>query len=625
MRRLRIGLIVSAAVAALAFVQLPPSAIQYVVTIPEAEHHWLQVQADFTGLGSAPLKAFMSRSSPGRYAVHEFAKNVFWVDAYDGRGRKLTYTRPSPYEWDVAGHDGTVRLVYKVFGDLADGTYLAVDTTHAHMNMPAMFMFALGLETRPIRVTFAAPPGPSDWKVATQLYPTGDPQTFTAPNLQYFMDSPTEFSRYLMSTFTVPNAGGKSADFRIVAHTDAAQADVDELAKLAQRLVREHQAVYGEFPEYEPGSYTFLLDYWPWDSGDGMEHRNSTVITERNDAPLKTAQGRQGVLGTMSHEFFHNWNVERIRPAGLEPFDFTRANITCCLWLAEGFTQYYGPLLLMRAGFARAGLPANPAAVINGSGRQVRSAVQMSEYAPFSDEARSVDPTDQSRSFISYYTYGAAIALGLDLSLRQMSAGKMSLDDYMRLLWERHGKPGGPAPGLVGKPYSLTDLRNLLGELTNDRTFANDFFDKYVEGREVMDYAKLVQAAGFALKPASASDAGWTGVQVQAGPGGLTVGGGRFGGTLVPFGTPAYEAGIEDGDVIRSIDGQPASLEAWNRLRQKKPGDTVALVIAHRGDVQRTTTLTLKADPALQTVDLGESMTADQRAFRQAWLGTKVR
>jgi len=512
-----------------------------------------------------------------------------------------------------------------VFGDLADGTYVAVDTTHAHMNMPATFMFALGLETRPIRVTFSAPPGLSDWKVATQLYPTGDPQTFTAPNLQYFMDSPTEFSRYLMSTFTVPDAGGKSANFRIVAHTDAAQADVDELAKLVQRLVREHQAVYGEFPEYEPGSYTFLLDYWPWDGGDGMEHRNSTVITGRNDAPLKTAQGRQNVLGTMSHEFFHNWNVERIRPAGLEPFDFTRANITCCLWLAEGFTQYYGSLLLMRAGFARAGLPANPAPVINGSGRQVRSAVQMSEYAPFSDEARSVDPSDQSRSFISYYTYGAAIALGLDLSLRQMSAGKVSLDDYMRLLWERHGKPGGPAPGLVAKPYSLTDLRNLLGELTNDRTFANDFFDKYVEGREVMDYAKLVQAAGFALKPSSDSDAGWTGVQVQAGPGGLTVGGGRFGGTLVPFGTPAYEAGIEDGDVIRSIDGQPASLEAWNRLRQKKPGEAVALVIVHRGDVQRTTTLTLKADPALQTVDLGDSMTAEQRAFRQAWLGTKVR
>src|SRR4029453_12931853 len=101
MRRLRIGLIVSAAVAALAFVQPPPSAIQYVVTIPEAEHHWLQVQADFTGLGSAPLKAFMSRSSPGRYAVHEFAKNVFWVDAYGGRGGKLTYTPPSPHEWDA--------------------------------------------------------------------------------------------------------------------------------------------------------------------------------------------------------------------------------------------------------------------------------------------------------------------------------------------------------------------------------------------------------------------------------------------------------------------------------------------------------------------------------------------
>ena len=280
------------------------------------------------------------------------------------------------------------------------------------------------------------------------------------------MDSPTEFSDFVLSTFTVPNADGKAATFRLAAHTDATQADVDALAGLVQRLVREQEAVYGEFPQYEPGYYTFLLDYWPSNDGDGMEHRNSTVITQSGSAPLKTAAGRQAALSTISHEFFHNWNVERIRPVGLEPFDFTRANITCCLWLAEGFTQYYGPLLLTRAGLGAGLLPANPIPVINGSGRQVRSAVQMSEYAPFSDAARSVDPTDQSRSFISYYTYGAAIALALDLSLRETSAGRQSLDDFMRLLWQRFGKPGGAQPGLVGTPYSLDDLRSALAELT---------------------------------------------------------------------------------------------------------------------------------------------------------------
>ena len=264
----------------------------YKVSFPEPEHHWVQIEATYTGgLGTAPLKARMSRSSPGRYAVHEFAKNVFSVEAFNGNGQKLSYTRPDPYEWEVAGHNGTVRIVYKLFGDQVDGTYLGVDTTHAHMNIPATFMWAVGFDDKPIRVTFAPPAG-SNWKVGTQLYPTSDPFTFTAPNLQYFIDSPTELSNFVMSTFTLPNADGKPATFRIVAHADGSQADVDDLAKLVQRLVREQEQVYGEFPQYEPGYYTFLLDYMPWDDGDGMEHRNSTCITSAGLVALRTPQGR---------------------------------------------------------------------------------------------------------------------------------------------------------------------------------------------------------------------------------------------------------------------------------------------------------------------------------------------
>ena len=164
-------------------------------------------------------------------------------------------------------------------------------------------------------------------------------------------------------------------------------------------------AVFGEFPKYEPGYYTFLLDYAPWGDGDGMEHRNSTSISNPGLSPSRRRR-RAGSArsSTISHEFFHNWNVERIRPVGLEPFDFTRENITCCLWLAEGFTQYYGPLLLVRAGLAQ-NPPVNAGnAIINGAGRTVRSAVQMSEYAPFADAATSVDATDRNRTFISYYT-----------------------------------------------------------------------------------------------------------------------------------------------------------------------------------------------------------------------------
>jgi predicted metalloprotease with PDZ domain len=594
----------------------------YRVTIPEPEHHWLQVEATYTGLGTTPLRARMSRSSPGRYAVHEFAKNVFWVEAFNGRRQKLSFTRPDPYEWDVAGHDGTVKLVYKIFGDLVDGTYLAVDTTHAHMNIPATFMWANGFDDKAINVTFTPPAG-SNWKVGTQLYPTSDPFTFTAPNLQYFIDSPTEFSNFVMSTFSVPNADGKPTTFRIVAHADGSQADVDALAKLVERLVREEEAVYGEFPQYEPGSYAFLLDYMPWDDGDGMEHRNSTCITDAGPS-LKTAQGRQAALSTISHEFFHNWNVERIRPAGLEPFDLRGANITCCLWEAEGFTQYYGELLLTRAGFGRGGPTRFTNAVINGSGRLVRSAVQMSEYAAFSDAATSIDPTDQNRTFISYYTYGAAIALGLDLSLRELSNGKQTLDDYMRLLWKTYGKPGGPAPGLVGKPYSLRDLRDRLAELTGNKTFADDVFDKYVEGRDVMDYAKLLLPVGYILRAARPQAAWFGSVNVQVTPdGALTVIGGA-----TPFGTPAYDAGLDLGDAIVKIDDQSATSSAWNALWQRKPGDVVKLTIRRRDGATVNKTMTLKADPALEVVAVelaGGTLSQAQKAARESWLGTRIK
>jgi predicted metalloprotease with PDZ domain len=612
------------------------SRIAYEVTFPEPEHHWMQVQVTFTNLPPQPLDARMSRSSPGRYAVAEFAKNVFWVEAYDGKGQKLSYTRPDADVWRVSGHDGTVRIVYRIFGDYANGTFFGVDTTHAHLNMPAAFMWAPGHEDDPMRITFTPPAG-SNWKIGTQLFTTPEPNTFTAPNLQYFMDSPTELSDFLTSAFTLPNSDGTPAMFRLVVHADATQKDVDDLAKMVERLVREQMTVFGEFPKFEPGQYTFLLDYVPWGAGDGMEHRNSTSISSPRGS-IKTAEGREAALGTISHEFFHTWNVERIRPAGLEPFDFTRENVTCCLWLAEGFTQYYGPLLITRAGLTPPDAPVGAAAqVLNTPGRVVRSPVQMSEYAPFADGAGTfVDPTDSSRTFLSYYTYGAGIALALDLSLRELSGGKLSLDDFMRRLWIEHGKPGGPAPGLVAKPYTVENLRDHLAALTGKPAVAEEFFDRYVEGRESPDYVRLLALAGYSLVTAAPSR-GWIGnVSVAETPEGLAVGvsgSGRGGGgraTPVPFGTPLYKAGIDMGDTIKTIDGQPATAAAWTAIAAKKPGDSVTLVVLRRGGTAVTKTITLERDPTIQKVVASEtlpggSITAAQRAFRDAWLATRVR
>lgn len=600
--------------------------ITYKVSFPEPEHHWMQVEMTVTGLGSAPLRARMSRSSPGRYAVHEFAKNIFSAEVFNGKGVALSAERPDVDVWQVAGHDGTVRIVYKIFGDTPDGTYMGVDTTHARMNMPAAFMWVQGQESRPMRVTFAPPQG-SNWKIATQLFPTSDPWTFTAPNLQYFMDSPTELADLVMSEFTVPNADGSPVTVRLAAHSDGSQADVDALAKLVQPMVREHMAVFGEYPKYEPGYYTFLLDYVAWGDGDGMEHRNSTMVSSPG-LTLRTPQGRSQALGTISHEYFHNWNVERIRPAGLEPFDFTRENITCCLWLAEGFTQYYGPLLLHRAGLTTQ-VPTNAAiSVINSGARTVRSAVDMSLHAPFADAGVANDTVDRNRTFVSYYTYGAAIALGLDLSLREMSNGKITLDDYMRLLWKEYGRVPAPAPGLVARPYTLKDLRASLATLTSNQKFADDFFDKYVEGRQVVDYARLLRLAGYDLRKTNVGK-GWVGnVQVQAVKNGLLVAMGGARGVSkspVPFNTPLYRAGVDFDDTIVTIDGAPATMDAWASLTARAPGARVSLGIERRGGAMVTRTLVIEEDPALSIVDLANSaaFTPAAKAFREAWLGSK--
>ena len=597
-----------------------PASVVYKVSFPAPEHHVASVEVTFTNVPAGTLQARMSRSSPGRYAVHEFAKNVYDVRAFDGKGKPLTLARPNPYQWDVSNHDGTVRITYQVFGDLVDGTYLGIDSGHAHMNMPATLMWARRMDDRPVRVTFT-PPAASDWKPATQLFPTSDPWTFTAPNLQYLFDSPTELSAYRLKEFTVANPDGKTFVIRIAAHTDTTRSgpnDVDEYAAGVERIVKEAKAVFGEYPQFDTGTYTFLADYLPTNAGDGMEHRNSTVVSGRG--------GIRGGLGTASHEFFHCWNVERIRPQGLEPFNYEEANLTDSLWVAEGFTQYYGSLIMGRAGLAPVnatvrGMGNLANSVINGAGRQFRSPVEMSHHAPFTDAARAVDPTNFGITFISYYTYGGAVALGLDLTLRDRTDGKVTLDDFMRAMWRVHGKPGGPQPGLVAKPYSLTDLRDRLAEVSGDRAFAEDFYKRYMIGREVVDYARLLERAGVVLRKRNPGRA-WGGEMrpSQEDPTRLL--------SLQVPGTPAYEAGLEQGDQITDIDGKTVTSiqQALEVIGSRKPGDTVTVGFKRRSGVARTTKMVLKEDPTVDAAlmeDVAGTPTAAQKAFRAKWLGSQ--
>jgi len=240
----------------------------------------MDVDVTFAGVPAGPLELRMSRSSPGRYALHEFAKNVFDVRVTDAAGQALTVSRPNPHQWNVTGHSGTVRVTYRVFGDRVDGTYLGIDSSHAHINMPAALMWARGFEDRPASVRFERPPD-TPWRVATQLLSGGDAFSFNAPNLQYLMDSPSEFSGFALRSFTVPDEV-RTPVFRVAIHSAEANAEVDSLVRDMEAIVRETRHMFREFPAFEGNTYTFIADYGPWATDDAMEHRNSAFLTSQS-------------------------------------------------------------------------------------------------------------------------------------------------------------------------------------------------------------------------------------------------------------------------------------------------------------------------------------------------------
>jgi predicted metalloprotease with PDZ domain len=585
------------------------SPIRYRFSFPEPQHRWMQVEATFAELPATPLELRMSRSSPGRYSLHDFAKNVYDVHAFAADGRELTTTRPDPYGWNVTAHGNSVTVKYKVFGDHVDGTYLAVDTTHAHINMPAAIMWAHGLDDRPAAITFEQPAG-MQWRVATQLH-AGSSLEFTAPNLQYLMDSPVEFGPLAIRQFTV---GPRT--FRFALHHTGTDAELDSLLKDVERIVQQEGAIYGEYPEYEPGYYTFIADYLPYASGDGMEHRNSTVMT----AAGSIASERIGLLDTVAHEFFHCWNVERIRPKGLEPFDFDRADQSGDLWLAEGFTQYYGPLVMQRAQLVDLSSTARTFAGLieaaSGPGHLVRTAEEMSQMAPFIDGGRTVDRTNWSISVTSYYPFGGAIALALDLTLRDRTDGRISLDDFMQAMWRKYGKPGGSQEGYVDHPYTIADAEATLAEVSGDRAFARDFFGRYIQGHDVADYARLLSRAGFAVRKRNPGRA-WLGDLRLDSRSGVRVA------NLVAPTWPIYRAGVDQDDEIQQVDGQRVASESdvTAVLQRHTPGEQVDIVFKDRTGAPKTASVTLGEDPHIE-VAVSEPTPA-QRAFRDRWLGAK--
>lgn len=591
------------------FPALSQSPVEYDISFDNAVHHEARITVTWRDIGDELLQIRMSRSSPGRYALHEFGKNVYNVWVVDGDGEPLAFSRPNPYQWDVADHDGTVSVTYTLYADRAGGTYSGIDLTHAHLNMPATFMWARGFEDHPITITFF--PSDDSWMIATQLAPTDDPFVYTAPDLQYFLDSPTELSAFDLRSWDV-RQDGKVYTIRLAVHHEGTEADVDTYLEKAKKVVTAQTAIFGELPDFDYGTYTFIADYLPWVSGDGMEHRNSTVLASTQSF----VESDFGQLGTLSHEFIHGWNVERIRPASLEPFDFERANMSDSLWFAEGFTSYYGVLAIHRAGESElddlaASLGNWINTVTNSPGRNFASPPGMSMQAPFVDAASAIDPTNFANTFISYYTYGAAIGVALDLAIRDRFEA-LSLDSLMQRMWQSYGVPE--------KPYTNDDIRNVLTEVTGNRRFAEDFFARYIYDSQLPDYGALLDKAGLLLKKSNAAKA-------TAGP--VTF---EFEGrdaiidSNTIIGSPLYDAGLDRGDQVIAVDRlKITSQQRWNNaVGRYEPGDTATIRYLQRG-VERMAEIRFEEDPSVEVVtyeSAGRDLSDAQRRFRRAWLGS---
>lgn len=576
--------------------------IHYTFDAPNKAHHEAEITLTVAGAKGDSLEFVMSKSSPGRYATHEFAKNVYNIKAVDENNRPLTVVKKTTNVFKVKNAK-SVKISYTLFANRADGTYAGIARNGFQLNIPATFMWVRGNDKAPIQVEFKNVP--DDWTIATQLFTTDKKNVLTAPNFQYFMDSPIKVGKLHWRTWPIKNPDGKTYTIELALEADGTNAAVDSFTTNLKKVVDESLAIFGEAPDFDNGKFTFISSINPYVYGDGMEHRNSTIVSSRNQF-----SGRSS-LSTFAHEFFHAWNVERIRPQSLEPFKYDDVNMTEALWVAEGFTQYYTSLILVRAGLITNEFFFNSMlGLINSKevapGGRLYTPIENSQRAPFVDAGVSIDLNNYPNMFSSYYTYGGALGLALDLQLRNQF--NKTLDQYMTALWVKYGKPE--------KPYTLTDLQDVLAGMTT-KDFAKKWFDQYVYDSKSIQYNELLKNAGVELV-LNQPQTNWIGqVSFKQGRQGIVVDN-----PTRKF-TPIYDAGINSGDEIVSFNGKPVTKtdEFQATLKDLKIGDEVAIEFISYGEkVQSKIKI---AENPMQKAKMVDNPTDKQLQFLNDWIGAK--
>ena len=420
-------------------------------------------------------------------------------------GRALAVTRPDPYGWTVPEHGAALTVRYRVFGDRVDGTYLAIDTRHAHINMPSAIMWARGMDDRPVDADVRAAVGARAGRWRRSFMPVPTPLEFTAPNLQYLMDSPAEFGPVSIRQFEI-----EGQTFRFAAHHTGTAAELDGFVKDVEKIVRVEGAVFGEFPAYEPGTYTFLADYLPYASGDGMEHRNSTVMTSSG-----SIRDRRGdLLDTVAHEFFHCWNVERIRPRSLEPFDLERVEHVWRAVAGRRFHPVLRSVALSRAGLEDLGSTAATLARIDPDGhdqsRARRSIGRRNEpdgriYRRRAHQ-RSDELVEHLDFLLSVWRRDCARARSVAARRGRTAASRSTISCARCGVSTANRVARVKDTSTVLTPSTMPS--GVWRRSVATPRFAHEFFAQYIHGREVPDFAKLLQPAGFTIRAREL----WTGV-----------------------------------------------------------------------------------------------------------------
>jgi predicted metalloprotease with PDZ domain len=579
-------------------IQASAPSISYTVSMSKPWTHLLEVEMHLKW-SRMPEKAELKMPvwTPGSYLVREYARHVQDFAVKDGSGRALAWQKTNKNTWQI-DTKGVKELVatYRVYSNELTVRTNELNDDHAFWNNAALLMFPAGQLGAPSTVTVVPY---SKWKVATGLPEvSGAANTFRAPNFDVLYDSPFEVSDYKEISFDVH---GKKHRYVM---SGEGNYDLKKLADDTAKIVEAAYQIFGELP-YD--DYTFIVNLR---GGGGLEHLNSTAL-QWNRFGFKPQTRYNGFLGLVAHEYFHLWNVKRIRPDALGPFDYENENYTKLLWVAEGGTAYYESLLLRRAGLItdKELLEARASTIEQLQNRPGRFETSLEE-ASFDAWIKYYRQDENAiNNQISYYDKGEIVNMMLDVTIRTASNGAKSLDDVMRYLYNEFYKKN--------RNYTPADFQK-AAELAAGRSL-DDFFSKYVRGEAEIDYNGIVRGIGLQLAATEPDKSkAYIGADLTEENGRLTI-------RTVAANTPAYEQGLNTGDQIVAIDGYRASnsfLQSY--LAERKPGDTVKLTV-FRFDKLRDMSFKLganmRADYSFKPVD---QPTDDQRRLYREYLKAEL-